>query len=156
MEAMSNQTYPDLLQSIAMLRNLGEEDGEILRATGGLWVDEVYFYLLEDEESDIDTVCVYAIFGVAPQEKEAEVLRAIMEENAAMFAFSGPIFMINSQDGNVMLAHRYALSLTTPEDMVSMMDFVAMEAMKWRKTYYLEETTVPPEEAQASLNHNFV
>lgn len=153
---MNNPVYTDLLRSIALLRNLDDADSESLQMTGGMWVEDVYFYLLEDEDPELDAVCVYCVFGMAPPEKEAEVLRAILQENAAMFLYSGPSFMINAQDGNVLLSHRYSLSVTTPEDLLNVIESLAVEALKWRESFYLDEIQTDTAPDQPSLHHNFV
>ena len=154
---MDNEQYSDLLHALAFACNLGEEESDLLQTTGGIWFNSVFFYVLDNQENDSDDIFMYCIFGMPPPEREAEVIRMLLQENMGMFPYAGPTFMINPEDGNVVLACRYALATLTPEHLAGIFESVSQEALKWRQTFYLDDApTAPADEAAANLNYAFV
>lgn len=157
---MKNENYQDLLYSLSFLANLNQEDVDLLQTSGGIRVDDVFFYLLdagEEDTEDADALYMYCIFGVPPPGKAEEVMRVLLQENMGMFPYAGPTFMINPDDRNVVLAYRFSLQNLTPEHLFEILKSVSQEALKWRQTYYLDEGQFKiVEEPTGTMNYSFV
>ncbi len=154
---MDTEQYRDLLHELSFACNLAEEEDELLQTTGCIQINDVFFYVLDDVEGESGEVFVYCMFGVPPPDREADVLRVLLQENMGMFSYSGPTFMLSSEDHNVVLAYRYTLAEMTPQHLLEVFESVSQEALKWRQTFYLGEAsdrvTDPSTDA---FSHDFV
>jgi hypothetical protein len=77
-------------------------------------------------------------FGLPPPDKEAEILRALMEANYLMARFGAPAFMRNPVTGEISLHYCMQLSQVDIPTVYSSIAHAAEAVAEWNKGHFLE------------------
>jgi hypothetical protein len=134
---VNNALYDDLIEVLCYL--VGIDNSDEVKASGSLKLNGVYFWIVNDADTDPDMLNVYCVYGFPPQQRREQVFRSLLEDNTSMFGFSGPTFMMNPSDGSVLLAARYALPGISAESLLEALEAMAEDAHKWQESHRLDQ-----------------
>jgi hypothetical protein len=143
---MSDGRFEQLLRDLCVLARIA--DPAPVLQTRTLLVNDVAFTIHErDAEPDgrTDALTIYCDFGIVPAQREAVVLRRLLEVN--LFLADAPLaasFIINPETEHVVLGFRAELGKITAELLVQTLESCAQEAERWRKGYFLDSDSAGP------------
>lgn len=101
-------------------------------------LDDVMFTIGHHHAMDPNRVNMFVTFGELPAENRVRVMEELLKENHG-FKGKGPGFTISPATGNVVYALHVPLDTTEAVGLVNIMGFLAKSAVKWRKTFLLDQ-----------------
>ena len=131
------QKFEALVTGLCELKNLVDPAPFIQGAP--MKVSGVMCSLIHNEQSNPDRFFLYVVFGYAPHGKEAQVFKALLQQNHVGFEGRGSGFCISATTGKVGHVVSIALDDATPNELASSMAYYAEKAIYWKETYFLEK-----------------
>lgn len=102
-------------------------------------IDGVGLMLLYSASVKNDRMFAFCDFGDVPPEREAAVMRRLLEMNFAVYQGNAPSFTIDPESGRVMLLAEVPLSEATPVNVMGFLQGLSVQANEWRKNHFLAE-----------------
>lgn len=132
---MSKQKYIETLR--AFCASAGIKEVDTVLASGNLNVNGVAFTLRPPPESDPDALRILCDYGLAPARSEAAIYRRLLE--VSLLTCADSCFVRNPENGHVLLYFSLRLSDGDAVSLRTCLELCADEALKWRKSYYLDK-----------------
>jgi hypothetical protein len=134
---MSRQTYIDTIRQLTTSFGLQEQDARQIAERGALAIDGILFSFVHDDKISPNLLLAYCDFGEVLKGKEAQIYKALMEINLAMYIGAGPTFGISPQTGRIVLALSHALDGLNIDKLRNSLGEIADWAKQWRATHFL-------------------
>jgi len=143
--ALSKIKYFDLIDEFCLLPGMVQPRIQPRNITdgGALYIDDVAFSLLHNEQIDETLLFIYADFGALPPGRELQAAIALLEANLYLYNGAAPVFAISAETGRVVMAQHGALAALDAQSLSELLLNIAQKATQWRKDYFLDPQTNP-------------
>lgn len=128
--------FIQLIQNFCALVRLPDPD-HVLRG-GSITVDGVLFSLTDTKRQGHPSLLVRCDFGELPDERLADVCKALLAANWYMYDGAGPAFSLCPKSSHVLFAKSYPLDTLTPHSLHGLCIRLAAQVHAWREQGFLE------------------
>jgi hypothetical protein len=105
---------------------------------GSFVVNNVVFLVAHKEQLDPARIYVRCDFGEIPDNRQADVSRALLEANLDFYDGTGPIFSISSRTGHVLFTYGYRLDDMTAGELRDILAALVDSVMEWQSSHFLD------------------
>jgi hypothetical protein len=126
---MSKEKFNEL--TCELRSKFGLVDSQSLHKGCNLRVNDVAFTLLHGDHSDEDSLYIYCDFGTPSVDYKAYLSQGLMQTRLNLFGNSTPSFGFNAETGRAALMNRVALSQTTLDSLIGILNSTSTYIRVW-------------------------
>jgi len=152
-DTVDKERYDEVIDSLCRL--CGADNSEEVKNSGMMVINGVHFWILINPEATPDRLNVYCVYGRPPATRKDEIFQLLLEENTNLFEVSRAMFMMNPNDGSVLLATHYLLSNVVVEDLLETLESMAGDAQVWQENYYLDQSSAQESAAPVGFSPDY-
>jgi hypothetical protein len=134
---MTTPAYKNFIDALCAAAGLAIADFRYVNMD--LVVDGVDFTLVEAGVAGEDGISAYCDFGLPSKTQREQILERLLQVNLAMHGINTPVFMINPDNGHVLLGRRLPIAGLDAYGFLTILAQSAAHARQWRKGFYIQD-----------------